>query len=495
MADEVFLIVDCGASNGRILSANFNGRTFTICETHRFDNRPVFARGTLYWDVLHLFSEIKIGLQKAVRENKRNIGSIGIDTWGVDFGFIDRQGRLLANPVHYRDARRHEVRDEFFKLISEQELFQASGIFQLTIMSAYLLFAMKLDNTTEYENAHRLLFMPDLFNYLLTGETYNEASVADTSMLYNVFSKSWDRTLIDKLGLNPSIFGDIVMPGTPVGKLAEEVCREIEVPPIPVIAPAGHDTASAVIGIPVTPTKKPWAFISLGTWAVLGMETPRPVIDLRLLKKGYGNEVYARGDTFLARNITGLWIIQQCRERWMCQQGREIAWQEIVDAAASSETHKAFIDVDDPLFAQVQTDMPGVIQKACTTRSQPAIEGIGPISRCVFESLTLKFRACTEQLKEYSGFTIEGLHIVGGGTKNRLLCQWTSDALGLPVTAGPTETTAIGNLLMQLQGTGKISSLSEGRGIVLQSAPCQQYEPSGKDRWDEAYARFLKIIG
>jgi sugar (pentulose or hexulose) kinase len=489
MTTRNYLVFDIGASGGRAVVACFDGSRFNADVTHRFDNRPVRAGGTLYWDVLRLFSEIGIGIQRTLRAYPE-IASVGIDTWATDHAFIDAGGRLLANPVHYRDERRHVLSQELFRILPAWELFQLSGIFIMSIWGVFNFYALKVDRAPELARAHRFLMMPDLFAWLLTGEVTNEYSNATTTVACNQVTRRWEPKVLDGLGIPRGIFSAPVMAGTRIGCINQRVRGELECPPIPVIAPATHDTASAVAGIPVVEADRSWAFVSLGTWGVVGMETEAPIISREVFDSGFGNEGGAGGRSFLAVNVTGLWIVQQCRERWCKDDGAEISWDDIVQASLAAEPFRSLIDVDDPVFSAPQADMPGVIAGYCRKRGEAPPSSRGETARCAYESLVLKLRSRLEQLERLSGRKIEVLHLVGGGTRNLLLCQWIADASGKEVIAGPVETTVAGNLIMQMKATGEIADLVQGRQIVARSADLNRYAPMGGGQWGGAWGRF-----
>jgi rhamnulokinase len=328
----------------------------------------------------------------------------------------------------------------------------------------------------------------------VTGEACNEFCDATMSLLCNQKEKTWEKKILDRLHLPPAIFSELVMPGTKIGAIQRDLCHELEVPALPVILPATHDTASAVAGIPVIDKEKHWAFISTGTWCISGVETMAPIVTEQTFTSGYGNAGCVEGRTMLVKYMTGLWIIQQCWERWVKDQGKEIAWDDIVTVSAATKSPAAFIDIDDPRFGQPQIDMPKIIADYCAATGQPVPQSLGEVARCVYESLVMKFRYNLETLEQLTGKKIELLHLVGGGTRNKLLCQWTADAMGVPVIAGPTETTSVGNLLMQLKGTGEIKTLEEGRQLSLNSCEVTRHQPENKAIWDEPYKKYLTLL-
>jgi sugar (pentulose or hexulose) kinase len=492
MAKKHYLIFDFGASNGRATVAAFDGSRVQMDVTYRFDNRPVIAAGTLYWDMLRLFSELKLGLQASLRKYP-DIVSMAIDTWGCDFGFIDRNGKLLGNPVTYRDKPRHDRSPLLYQTLPRKELFQLCAGSTLEIMGLYQLFSFKCDAAPEMREGHRMLMIPDLLNYLLTARPCNEYTDATMALVCNQNARTWEKRILARLGIPDTILGEIVMPGDMIGPIQRQVCEELAITSIPVVAPATHDTASAVTGIPVADGSKNWAFISTGTWSIAGVETPRPIVTDAAFESGFGNNAIADGRNMLVNYITGLWIIQQCREKWVADAGSDISWDEIVRRSDAAGPSTAFIDVDDPAFSLPQADMPGVVVGLCEKHGQSLANSIGAVARCVYESLVLKYRSNLETLEKLTGKKLDFLHLVGGGIQNRTLCQWTADAMGIPVIAGPTETTSVGNLLMQLRCTGEISTLEQGREISLRSSEVARYEPKSRAPWDEAFGKYQRL--
>ena len=493
MALKNYLIFDFGASSGRAIVAQFDGSKFKLEETHRFENKPVYAAGTLYWDILRLYFELKEGISASVKLFKK-IEALGVDTWGVDFGFLDKNGKMLSNPHHYRDEDRTKAAEAVHKDFPPEKLFELTGGLIMSIMSIYHFYNLKINKAIELPNANKFLMMPDLFNYFLTGNTFNEFTEATTTIMYDQKNKKWSDLILSKLGVSKDIFPEIIQPGSKVGDLQKFVLDELEIANIAVIAPATHDSASAETGIPLIDSKKNWAFVSMGTWLVQGVETSEPIINLEAFKAGYGNEGGCEGRNLFVKNINGLWIIGQCMQKWRKDKGENIAWTEIDKVYPLAKPFDALIDVDDPVFLSPSADMSKVIAKYCKEKGENIPEGIGPVARCFYESLVLKIRFNVEQTEKLTGKKIELMQLVGGGTNNKLICQWIADALGVIVAAGPAETTAVGNLLMQLKGTGEIKDVNEGRLICRNSSNVIVYEPKEKAVWDAAYEKYLKIL-
>jgi len=493
MAYKNYLIIDFGASNGRSVVARYDGNKFDMEVTHRFDNRPVYASGTLYWDILRLYTELMIGIQSSMRKYKDMI-SMALDAWGADFGFIDSNGKLISNPVHYRDEKRKVDADSLYKIISREELFEFTGASILPIFDLFHLYSLKLQNSPDFVNGDKFLTIPDIFNYFLTGRIYNEYTRITTTIMYNQKEGRWEDRIFDKLDLPKDIFPEIIIPGEGIDNISNKVCSELEIETIPVIAPATHDTASAVAGIPVESKNKNWAFISMGTWCIIGQETESPIINDRVFNSDFSNEGGVEGLNLFVKHITGLWIIQQCREKWIKDSNRDISWDEIVKLSSAAEPFKSFIDVNDPIFSRPQVDMPETISKYCKEKGQDIPESIGEISRCIYKSLAMRFKYDLDELEKLTGKKIELLHLVGGGTRNKLLCQWTADATGIPAISGTTETTSVGNLIMQLKASGEIKTLDEGRKISLNSSEVTDYKSEDGHRWIEEYSRYLKIL-
>lgn len=492
MSAKKYLIFDFGASNGRALMAEYDGRKFTMEVIHQFENIELMAAGARYWDILYLYNEMLKSIKIAVSKYK-DIRSIGIDTWGADSCFLDKNGKLISNPVSYRDEKRYEDADKVFEIISKRELFELSCGPVSPENDLFHLFSLKSRGAIETSEGRTFLSIADTLNYLLTGNAANEFTRMTMSILFNQKKGILENKILDKMGFPNKWFPQMIQPGDSIGNISKDVAAEIEIDPIEVIVPATHDTASAIAGIPVVQNKN-WAFISTGTWAVLGQRTEEKMVSDEIMEAGFANEGGVDVPNIFMTEMVGLWIIQQCRIRWIKDTGKDISWGEVVNAASNAKPFKAFIDISEEDFTQLQNNMPGFIENKCKGKGQEIPEGMGEISRCVFESLALRFKYNFNLMERITGQKNNVLHMVGGGVQNRLLCQWTADAIKIPVIAGPIEGTSVGNLLMQLKGTGEICSLEEGREISANSSGIVQHEPTNSKIWDDAYEKYLSIL-
>lgn len=488
-ASAKYIALDLGAESGRAMLAAFDGARISLQEAHRFPNIPVRVLNSLHWDVLRIFDEIKRGLTLVARDHRTEVVSVGLDTWGVDFGLLGRDDELLGNPFHYRDARTDGMMDQAFHHVSREQIFEQTGIQFMQINSLYQLLAMKFQNAPALEHAATFLMMPDLLNFWLTGRKACEFSDATTTQFYNPRTRGWARPLFDALDLPFHILPETVSPGTVMGTLHPAVAEEVGLS-AKVVAPACHDTGSAVAAIPAENDEYAW--ISSGTWSVLGANTREPVINEASLAYNFTNEGGV-ADTFrLSKNIMGLWIIQECRRAW-ARQGEELTYDILVELARRAPPFRSVIDPDDDLFLH-PGDMPARIAEYCQRTAQPISQDNGSVVRGALEGLALKYRFQLERLESLLGKTLPTIHIIGGGTQNKLLCQFTADATGKRVIAGPVEATALGNVLMQALGLGHIGTLAEGRKLIRQSFDVTIYEPQAREVWDEAYERFVRIL-
>jgi rhamnulokinase len=478
--------IDLGASSGRIMLARFDGDRLTLNEAHRFANGPVHVQDHLHWDVLRLFEEIKTGLSKA--EQMAPISSLGLDTWGVDFALLDGEDRLVGSPYHYRDPHTDGMLEKAFESVSRDEIFERTGIQFMRINSLFQLMAMR--GSAVLEKAKTFLMVSDLFNFWLTGSKANEYSNATTTQFYNPRHKDYDRKLLTKLDLPTDIYPEIVPPGTKLGTLLPAVAEESNLSAIPVIAPACHDTGSAIAAVPMHNEKA--AYISSGTWSLVGVEVMEPVITPQSLAYNFTNEGGVDDSVCLLKNVSGMWLIQECRRVWAAE-GVNYSWEEITALAENAPPFVNSIDPEHPVFLN-PPDMPAAIQKFCTGAGQSLPESKAEILRCIFESLVLKYRWVLERLEELLGYELQVVHIIGGGSQNHLLCQLTADACGKPVVAGPVEATAIGNALVQAISMGHVASLAEGRQLVARSFPLVEYQPQNTSKWAEPYSAFIKLL-
>lgn len=482
---ERYLALDVGAESGRALVGAFDGDRLRIEEVHRFANRPVRLPTGLHWDALALLTELRAGIAAAQRDGP--LESLAIDTWGVDFGLLDERGALLGNPVHYRDARTDGMVETAFSLMPRNEIFAQTGIQFLPINSLYQLLAMAQADDASLRVASTLLMMPDLLNYWLTGEKVAEYTIATTTQCLNPRTRGWAGDVLERLGIPRHIFLDVCMPGTSLGHLRDEV-GAVQAPRV--VLAGSHDTASAVAGAPLRDAHS--AYISSGTWSLMGVELPEPVIDERTLAWNLSNEGGVASTIRLLRNVMGLWLVQGIR-RGLERAGRSGAdYDELTQAAAESPPLQSVIDPDAVAFLRAD-DMLRAIREFCSATHQPLPETPGALVRATLEGLALRYRWVLERLESIIESKTSSIHVVGGGARNRLLCQMTADATGRPVLAGPVEATAIGNTLVQLMAAGRIRSMAEARLLVAGSFPVDEYLPQADARWSDAYVRFLSI--
>jgi rhamnulokinase len=481
-ATKPYLAFDFGAESGRAVLAHLHSGVITTEEIHRFPNDPVEYGGALHWDVARLWFEVRKALSGL---EEVPLAGIGVDAWGVDYALLGERGELLQNPYHYRDRRTAGVMEEVFRLVSREEIYRATGIQFMPINTIYQLFAARRDTPQILRAAQRLLTIPDLFHYWLTGNAVCEFTNATTTQLVNPVKRAWATELMTRLDLPAHLPAPIVEPGSTVGKLLPSIARSSALAGTLVIAPATHDTGSAVAAISA---RDGTAFLSSGTWSLVGTELDAPVVTAEALRLNFTNEGGVGGTTRLLKNVMGLWMLQCCRQSWAAQ-GQQYEYRELIELAAREKAFAHFVDPDDESFLR-PADMPATIDKFCARTHQPCPPTPGAYVRTILESLAFKYRLVIRNLEHVCGQAIEQIRVIGGGSKNRLLNQFTADATGLKVLAGPAEATALGNVAIQILATGGANSLKEVRAIVDRSFPTELFNPGDTDRWDEQAKRF-----
>ncbi len=487
---QTYLAFDLGASSGRAVIGRFDGKVVELEEIHRFANGPVTVAGGLYWDALRLYEEMLAGLRKCVQISGPELAGIGIDTWGVDFALLDGGDELLGNPRCYRDPRVQGMLKRAISRVSRAEIFEQTGLQFLEINTLYQLLSMTERNAPHLRMARTFLMMPDLFNFWLTGRKVCEFSNATTTQFYNPKSGGWATDLLDRLDIPKDMLPEIVPPGTSLGALRPEIAADAGVRSGDVIAPACHDTGSAVAAVPFSSADA--AYISSGTWALLGTELQVPNVTPEALRYNFTNEGGVCGTFRFLKNVTGLWIVQECR-RIRENQGRAFSFSDLVLLAEAAPALTSFIDPDHPDFLE-PGDMPARIRAYCkrTGQTEPATDGA--VIRCALESLALKCRYVLEDLESVLNRKLRTIHIVGGGIRNTLLNQFTANAAGRPVLTGPAEATALGNVLVQAYARREIDSLAGIREVVRNSTELATFEPDGGGAWEDAYARFRRLL-
>lgn len=488
MMHRNLLAFDLGASNGRAMLAQFDGERMRLSELHRFENTMRLENGAHRWDAGYLAQQLRLGFSACQAETRGQIDCFGIDTWGVDFGLLDEEGKLIENPRCYRDATDEEMHAAW-QIVSKRKIFERTGIAAMNFNTVYQLFRRVRENDPALNRAKTLLLMPDLLGYFLTGEKQSEYTNVTTTNLFSAAKQSWDFELIDQLGIPTQIFTSIDRAGTLRGRLLPEVSAELGISRIPFAAVGTHDTASAVAAIP---GQGSFAFCSSGTWSLFGIETVSPLLGDSIYQANFSNEGTVQGGFRPLKNIMGQWIMQECRRVWT-KQGTELSWKEIDALSVKATPFAAIIDPDDAPFFSTG-EMCAKISRFCERTGQTPPQTPGEIARCVYESLALKYRWALEWLEKMKGERIDTLNITGGGIGNALLCQMTADVLDRRVVAGPAEGSAMGNALMQAIALGELSNIAEARDVVRQSVEPVVYEPKHTQAWEDAYGRLLRYM-
>ena len=489
MSKRYFLAFDLGASSGRAILGTLTNNKLELTEIHRFVNQMQLINGHYFWNIFSLFNELKTGLKKCVKEHVIQPESIGVDTWGVDFVHLNKEGLIISLPFAYRDSRTNTSMDDMFQIVPQEEVYAQTGIQFMQFNSLFQLFSMVKDQSSLMEITDSILFMPDALNYLFSGVKKSEFSIASTSQMIVPGTCDWNYELVEKVGIPKHILQEIILPGTILGNITKEVAVETGSKSVPVIAVAGHDTASAIVSVPGSLNN--FAYISSGTWSLMGIECQKPHISEQTRQLNFTNEGGVDGTTRFLKNIMGMWLIQEVQRIWEAE-GMKYTWTAMVELARRSEPFQFLINPDDPMFLNPR-DMTQAIRDFCYQTAQGTPQNHGEVIRCIYDSLALKYRFTLEQIRDVSDHSIDVIHIIGGGANNHFLNQLTADATGLNVVAGPTEATAIGNLMIQAKALGYVGSLSEIRQIVADSSELVQFIPSGELDWDEAYNRYLRI--
>lgn len=493
MTNECFLGIDLGAESGRVMAGLFNGETVELKQIRRFANEPIHSGDRMRWNIEALWGEIKQGLAAAAKEYGDSIVSAGVDTWGVDHVLLDSNDQPVTQPYHYRDSRTRGILDEAFNTVSRQEIFAQTGLQFMELNTLYQLIAMNRDEPDLLKQTNHLLMMPDYFHFLLSGEKASEFTEATTTQCYNPLKGDWAFELLQQFNLPTAMFGQIVQPGWNLGPMLKDVRNETGLGHIEIIAPASHDTGSAVAAVPARKSGSPtWAYISSGTWSLVGAEVNQAIMTDETLNLNFTNEGGVDGTYRLLKNIMGLWLVQQCKHVFEAK-GDEFDYAQLAQAASKAEPFRSLVDPDDQRFLN-PSDMTEAIISFCQETSQPAPETPGQFVRCALESLAFKYDQVLQAVEHLTGERIEAVNVVGGGCQNELLNQMTADACGKPVSAGPVEATALGNVLMQARAVGELQSLDDMRAVVRASSEMTEYEPQNQSQWSDVKGRFLNLL-
>lgn len=495
MAKKSYLAVDMGASSGRLLVGHFDGKRLELEEVHRYANGPVEMAGNYYWNLPGLWSEVQKGLMRTGEKFGAAVESVGVDTWGVDYAYLDKNGKLLGNPYCYRDPRTDGAMEKAFETVPRDEVFANTGLQFMQLNTLYQILADKWSGSVAQENAERFLMIPDIFHWLLSGVESNEFTDSTTTQFFDPVKNDWAKGMLEKFGIPTHIFKETSQPGTILGPILPSIAAESGLTGMKVVLPGSHDTASAVLAVPTACAtgSTDWAYVSLGTWALMGIESPKPVVSQTVSGFNFTNEGGVGGTTRILKNICGMWLLQECRRVWN-QKGRNLDWDEMNQMTRRAPALTGFIDPDARDFLS-PTDMPEAIRQFMKRTGQPVPTDDGTVIRVALESIAMKFRQVLAMCDEISGGRIETLHIVGGGIQNKLLCQAAADATGCHVVTGPIEATAMGNVMMQAIASGDVAGIPEARAVVRDSFDVTEYLPQNTPQWDDAFERFMKIVG
>ncbi|GAB5442451.1 MAG: rhamnulokinase family protein [Fuerstiella sp.] len=492
MAENTYLAVDLGAESGRVMAGRFDGKTVSLEQMHRFPNGPVNLGGTLRWNMIGLWSEIQTGLRAAAEKVGRSAVSVGVDTWGVDFVLMNRNDELLGQPWNYRDHRTDGMVSKAFSRVSRSDIFAETGLQFMQINSLYQMLAMLERDPELVAQARHFLMVPDFLHWCLSGSRVVEFTNATTTQMLSAKTRDWAFDMLRQFEIPTDMFPQVVTPGADLGTLRSEVAEATGLGKLKVVAPATHDTGAAVAAVPTTRTgSADWAYISSGTWSLMGVEVQDAILTPQALERNVTNEGGIDGTYRLLKNIMGLWLVQGCRKAFAAR-GKDISYAELTRLAGEAEPFRSIVDPDRSDFI-APSDMAEAIAAECRRTGQPIPETEGQFVRCALESLALKYRMVLQWLEELTGTAVEVIHIVGGGTQNQLLNQFTADACGRPVLAGPIEATALGNVLLQARAAGDLASLAELRDIVRASETIGEYTPQDSAQWDAAWSRFQSL--
>jgi len=481
-----YIAVDLGAESGRVMLGRVGDGRLSLEQVHRFANGPMEQQGSLRWDFDRLLSDIKTGIGLAAKKAGGKVQGIGVDTWGVDFGLLGEDGKLLEKPYHYRDSRTNGMMDKAFAKMPKRKVYENTGIQFMQLNSLYQLLAMRLAGSATLAKAERLLFMADLFSYHLCGKAIGEYTMASTSQLMDMKTSQWSKAIFKELSLPLEIMPRITKPGTVIGELTPEVAKEIGCGQIPMIAVGSHDTASAVLGVPGQGDR--WAYLSSGTWSLMGVELPKAIVNDKTFAYEFTNEGGVENTIRLLKNIMGLWLVQECKRQWQ-REGQDLSYGELAQMAVQAKPFFGYVNCDNSDFL-APGDMPSRINKSLAETGQKPTQDKGQMVRLVLESLALKYRSVVNAIEDVTDNKIETLHIVGGGIQNELLCQFTADATGRRVVTGPIEATASGNILMQAKAVGQLKSIDEARQVVRNSFEMKEYQPQNVGLWEQQYNQF-----